>query len=163
MSPHDATALLMATVQQIGAMVRKYSREPRVIEQARAIVGVMNTEREPVLAVDRLCSWVRANIGYSREASELLQDPLTTLLVRSGDCDDHVILVASLARSLQLPAHPALIARPARQAHHIVVAMGPGPAPIGDRIVIFDSTVDPYEADTLAGRIQSGAETITIL
>jgi hypothetical protein len=51
-----------------------------------------------------ILKWVQTNIYYVNEPDERLQDPLYTLKVRYGDCDDEAILVYALARSIRLPA-----------------------------------------------------------
>lgn len=52
----------------------------------------------------KLAEWVRARTWYRRETPgvEILQGPFTTLRTKSGDCDDLVVLWASLAQSIGL-------------------------------------------------------------
>ena len=51
-----------------------------------------------------LLRWVQdpENVYYVNEPSERLQDPLFTLKVRMGDCDDQVILLCCLFESIRL-------------------------------------------------------------
>jgi hypothetical protein len=51
----------------------------------------------------RLLKWVQEKIYYVNEPGERLQDPLYTLKVAYGDCDDMTILLYSLCRSIRLP------------------------------------------------------------
>lgn len=50
-----------------------------------------------------ILAWVQKNIYYANEPGERLQDPLYTLRVRYGDCDDMAILLAALYESIRLP------------------------------------------------------------
>ena len=49
-----------------------------------------------------LLKWVQHNIYYVNEPSERLQDPVYTLKVGYGDCDDMAILLATLYESIRL-------------------------------------------------------------
>lgn len=49
-----------------------------------------------------LLKWVQHNIYYVNEPSERLQDPVYTLKVGYGDCDDMAILLATLYESVRL-------------------------------------------------------------
>tara|TARA_R110002060_G_scaffold5588_10_gene8714 strand:+ start:678 stop:1547 length:870 start_codon:yes stop_codon:yes gene_type:complete len=49
-----------------------------------------------------LLNWVQTKIYYINEPSERLQDPLTTLKVGYGDCDDMVMLLCALFESVRL-------------------------------------------------------------
>ena len=50
-----------------------------------------------------LLKWVQNNIYYVNEPRERLQDPLYTIKVGYGDCDDMVLLLASMFVSIHLP------------------------------------------------------------
>lgn len=50
-----------------------------------------------------LLHWVQHQIYYINEPGERLQDPVYTLKVRYGDCDDMAILLASLYEACRLP------------------------------------------------------------
>ena len=49
-----------------------------------------------------LLRWVQENIYYINEPRERLQDPLYTIQVGYGDCDDMVLLLASMFTSINL-------------------------------------------------------------
>lgn len=49
-----------------------------------------------------LLKWVQKNIYYVNEPSERLQDPIYTIKVGYGDCDDMAILLASMFESCKL-------------------------------------------------------------
>jgi hypothetical protein len=50
-----------------------------------------------------LLEWVQGNIKYVPEEGEILQDPRKTLELGFGDCDDQVLLLATLFASVGLP------------------------------------------------------------
>jgi len=98
MTPSDA-------VRTANRQAAKGALEWRVRQLAARIVARSRNVRRngPVL----IARWIRANILYTQEAPgyELLQGPLTTLTIRTGDCDDLAILWASLCRSIGLKAY----------------------------------------------------------
>lgn len=52
-----------------------------------------------------LCRWVRRNIRYTRDVTdvETIQTPLKTLDLGQGDCDDQSTLMASLLQAIGFP------------------------------------------------------------
>jgi transglutaminase-like putative cysteine protease len=44
--------------------------------------------------------WVRKNIEYADDPTDLWQNAKDTMMLRSGDCEDHAILMATLIREL---------------------------------------------------------------
>ncbi len=56
-----------------------------------------------------LLKWVQDNIYYVNEPGERLQDPLYTLKVGYGDCDDMTMILYSLVRSLRLPSKLVIV------------------------------------------------------
>ena len=78
------------------------SLDSRVRGTAAKIVGrTRNMYRD---APRRLIRWIKRNIPYTREARgvEILQGPITSLTIQTGDCDDYAILLTALARSIGL-------------------------------------------------------------
>jgi transglutaminase-like putative cysteine protease len=51
--------------------------------------------------------WVQRHIRYLREYPETYASPLRTLAWEAGDCDDQVILLASLLRGAKIPTRAA--------------------------------------------------------
>lgn len=70
---------------------------PEITSLAKTI---LQEEREPVAAVRKLVGWVAENIKDSVPDSH---SPLETLAVRSGNCQSHARLYASLARTAGIP------------------------------------------------------------
>lgn len=83
-------------------LVHEASKDPAV--RRAALDALRGCPNVPQGGAAWLARWVRANVQYSEEAprSELLQGPFETLVYQVGDCDDLVILWASLARSVGL-------------------------------------------------------------
>ncbi len=77
--------------------------DSRIVAQAREIVG---TEKDPLRAARLINSWVYRNM----EKSPLLSVPLSTAVLQTGrgDCNEHAVLFASLARASGIPARIAL-------------------------------------------------------
>lgn len=81
-------------------------RDPHIAKQAVAILrsaGVQPREYDKQAAA--LLKWVQdpKNFYYVNEPGERLQDPLVTLRLRTGDCDDAVLLLCALFESVGLP------------------------------------------------------------
>lgn len=93
----------------------------------------------------RLHRFVQASVPYHREPVETFYRPTETLL-NGGDCDDHVILLCSLAWSLRYP----FIVEPLGDEdspYHYTCRLGwpPSDSPTGDsstRWAPFETTID---------------------
>lgn len=72
---------------------------PRIGETARTIVA---GERDPVRAAARLRAWVHDTLIKRPTAS--VPNAVQVLESRTGDCNEHAVLLAALARALGLPA-----------------------------------------------------------
>ena len=51
--------------------------------------------------------WIQTHIRYLREWPEVYASPFRTLEWEAGDCDDQVILLATLLRGAKIPARAA--------------------------------------------------------
>lgn len=89
----------------ISKIAENAGRDPRLATVAVNILREANVKpRDYKGQAAAILKWVQTNIYYVNEPDERLQDPLYTLKVRYGDCDDESILVYALARSIRLPA-----------------------------------------------------------
>jgi len=50
-----------------------------------------------------LLRWVQQTLYYTNEPDEQVQSPWRTIKVRTGDCDDSALLLATFAESIRLP------------------------------------------------------------
>lgn len=78
------------------------SDNPKLIEQARAIIG---DETDSAAASEALCRWVYKNMKATFSAR--LTNSLEVLENMEGDCTEHSMLFIGLARAIGLPAHEA--------------------------------------------------------
>lgn len=79
-------------------------RDPRIAKLAVDICRAANVPpRQYEKQVEAILAWVQGSIYYANESGERLQDPLVTLEVGHGDCDDMAILLAALYESMRLP------------------------------------------------------------
>ena len=79
-------------------------RDPRIATLAVDIIRKCDVRpRDYKGQADCILKWVQKNIYYVNEPGERLQDPIYTLRVGYGDCDDEAILLASFYESLRLP------------------------------------------------------------
>jgi Transglutaminase-like superfamily len=73
--------------------------DPKVRELAAAIVG---GDRDAATATHKLLDWVFANLA--KEATVSVPNAVEVLETRKGDCNEHAVLFAALARAAGLPA-----------------------------------------------------------
>jgi len=76
---------------------RIMANNPEIIRRKTEILA---ETKDPWLAVEKLVSWVSANLEYTISDS---QTPLETLEKRTGNCQSHARLYASLARAAGIP------------------------------------------------------------
>jgi hypothetical protein len=75
------------------------SDDPAIVARARAIVG---SEHESAAKARRIIRWVRENL--TQEPSLTVPSAREVLRARRGDCNEHAVLVAALARAAGIPA-----------------------------------------------------------
>lgn len=91
-------------VAALRKIVMQAGRDPRLATIAVDIVRGGGAEpRDYKKQASLLLNWVQSQVYYVNEPGERLQDPLYTLKVRYGDCDDMAILLASFYEALRLP------------------------------------------------------------
>lgn len=98
MSDPQRLAFLRSVAMQRG-------RDPRIRQLAFQIVAGI-VERDYPRQAAALLKAVQPGgplMAYRNEPGEVLQDPLYTLRVKAGDCDDAALLLASLYEALRLP------------------------------------------------------------
>jgi len=93
----------LSVMRQISMM---RGRDPRI---AKLAVNILRRSgagpRQYDLQAAALLKWVQdpRNVYYVNEPGERLQDPIYTIKVGQGDCDDQCILLAALYESVGLP------------------------------------------------------------
>jgi hypothetical protein len=93
----------LAVMRQI-AMMR--GRDPRIAKLAVSIIKKSGAKpREYEKQAASLLKWVQdpRNVYYVNEPGERLQDPLHTIKIGHGDCDDQSLLLTCLFESIGLP------------------------------------------------------------
>lgn len=75
------------------------SDDPEIVATARAIVG---DEADPVRRARLLVTWVGRNLEQT--PSVTLPSAREVLRARRGDCNEHAVLLAALARAARVPA-----------------------------------------------------------
>ena len=91
----------LATLRQIALPA---GRDPRIATLAVQIMRDAGVKpREHRKAAAALLAWVQDRIFYVNEPGERLQDPIYTLRVGYGDCDDMALMLVALFESIRLP------------------------------------------------------------
>jgi hypothetical protein len=79
------------------------SDHPEIIQKAREIIG---DETDPVKAASRINRWVYDYL--IKVPTPSVPDAYSVLTTRQGDCNEHAVLAAALARAVGLPARITL-------------------------------------------------------
>lgn len=89
------------TIRVMRDLVRRFKADA-AIRQAAVNIVFMTPERFELSEVTAVFDWVRDNVRYVRDIAgvETITTPDKTLLCRIGDCDDQVLLLASLLESI---------------------------------------------------------------
>lgn len=105
----DGVEGIIATLNAMVRMTRTYKKDVGIITLARQLIdyapGSAN-EKNYSDFVRILQHFVRDQIRYVRDphnGPEMVQTPPRTLQIRTGDCDDKSVLLASLLASIGLP------------------------------------------------------------
>lgn len=94
----------------IARIAESRGRDPKIATLAVQILKKAGAKpRQFQKQAAALLKWVQDNIYYVNEPGERLQDPLYTLKVGYGDCDDMTIVLYSLARSIRLPVKLVIV------------------------------------------------------
>lgn len=128
------------------------SDHPKVRAVARTVVG---DERDPLAASERLRRWVNGEL--EKRAAATLPNALQVLETRAGDCNEHAVLFAALARAAGLPARvvAGLVYQDGAFLYHAWNEVW-----IGSGWVSVDATFDQLPADvTHIKLVEGGPET----
>lgn len=105
--PDDDVGATRATLDAMVKIVRQYKKDGRIVTLARSLLanapGTANGKNYGDF-VRLLHRFVRDSVRYVQdiEGVETLQTPVRTLEIRTGDCDDKGVLLASLLASIGL-------------------------------------------------------------
>jgi len=99
-------------VAMLNSLADQYGRDPQVRAYAEAILGRFRTNNDNRRHWTTLANWVTRNIVFIADpvGGEYVRGPLVLLGTyeqtghASGDCDDHCLILASLARSVGIRA-----------------------------------------------------------
>lgn len=109
-------------------VIETRQREPYLSEFSRRMLkGVRDNDQNA--QAKRLLDFVRAKMIYTADplGSEQITDPVNLLLdiqqrgEARGDCDDHVVLLASLLGSIGIPAEPLAVKYKGSRYNHVIV------------------------------------------
>ena len=62
-------------------------------------------------------SWVQSNLLFVPEPFDTWMDPLRTMWVGGGDCDDHAIALGALVEAVRIPTRIVVLRRGGRGFH----------------------------------------------
>ena len=99
------------TIQQMRSLVDEALRDPSILRMAKDIVRGIPAF-DDFAESQALYNWVRSNIRFTKDPvnKETLYPPAELLQIRSGDCDDISMLMATLLMSVGHPARLMTVA-----------------------------------------------------
>lgn len=106
----------LGVIRQIATM---RGRDPRIAKLAVDIIKKKGVRpRQYAKQAEAILKWVQnpKNFYYVNEPGERLQDPIYSIEVGTGDCDDAAILLCTLFESIRLPWKLVLSGRAANGA-----------------------------------------------
>lgn len=100
----DGKRGIFQTLKIMRKIVHDYRKNPAIRQAATSLI-FLQPEKSPVDEARVLFEYVRDSIRYTRDIVdvETITTPDKTLLLKYGDCDDQVILLASLMESAGYP------------------------------------------------------------
>ncbi len=125
--------------------------------EIRALAATITAEaKSPLSKAIKLVSWMQDNIQKRPVLS--LPDALTTLKNKAGDCNEHAVLLAALARSVGIPAklEAGLVYMNGRFYYHAWNLLFLG------RWITVDATLGQIPADVTHMRFSGGAHALPI-
>lgn len=123
----DGPAGVRATLRHMSGLVRRFKVNPIIRELAIRIVATV-TEKKKRAQARAVQNFVRKTIYYVPDVRgvETVQDPVKTLQLKAGDCDDQSTLAASLLESIGFATKFVAVARAGRFCHVLTqVRIGP--------------------------------------
>ncbi len=92
------------TIKEMWKLVNKESKDQHLRNIARKITENV-TAKDYFGEAKSLFNFVKGRTKFVRdpEGAERIADPFVTITEKSGDCDDHAILLGSLAKSIGFP------------------------------------------------------------
>lgn len=95
----------------VGLNLQEYLKNSLYIERdaaevQQAATSIIGNERRASVAIQKLRDWVHENI-VNKNYETGFASAKTTLLNRSGDCTEHAVLLAALARAAGIPSRVA--------------------------------------------------------
>ena len=120
---------MLDKVDKIVKMVKKHRYDPRVRYIAAMILNRYKVpERDYIKEIYTLYSWVKRNIRYVGDAigRDKFQTPIETMKFRAGDCEDQVILLASMLESIGYKTKIVILGPTMKKnkIYHVVMQVG---------------------------------------
>ena len=128
-----------STVGIMADLVNASLKRPTVRILTHRILSKANlSSRDETAIVRAVYNWIKKNIRYVKDpvGVETIQSPEITLRVRAGDCDDHVVLISSMLKSVGVPVRYSVVGKSRDRFSHINLESF-----IGDRWTATDTTI----------------------
>ena len=153
LTPPDQGDIDTLSAQYLQASVFIQSDHPRIVNKVADIIDPSDT---PWAKARKLTTWIRQHIDRRPVLS--LPDALATFENRMGDCNEHAMLLAAMARAAGIPARleAGLVYLNGRFYYHAWNALY-----LGGWITV-DSLFDQMPADVTHIRLTSGAHKLPL-
>ena len=128
------------TVKAMRSLVQRSLLRPDVRLFTLGIFRVGNvSSKNESHAAHVIFDYIQKNISYVKDPIdiEVIQEPVITLKLKAGDCDDHAVLVASMFESVGVPSRFVVVGRDVQNFQHIYTQVL-----IKNRWLAVDTTLD---------------------
>jgi hypothetical protein len=99
---------------------RSYDIARSKINEVLLIIGVSESD-PPVVKIGKILNFTRKYVHYEYEVNDVFRAPVETLGLRSGDCDDYTILVASLFEAVGIDSAVGSFKNATGARHYMVL------------------------------------------
>lgn len=132
----DGREGIRATLKAMSTFVRRFKTNPLIMTLTRRIVLPVQGE-EWAAEAEAVLNFVRKTVRYTRDVRgvETVQDPVTTLKFRTGDCDDMATLLAAMLESIGHPTRFVAIGFAPNQFCHVYAE-----TKVGNRWIAMEAT-----------------------
>jgi len=112
------------TISLISQLVNDSLKRPDVRLLTHGILRRLNlSSRNEYRSALAIYNWVCKNIRYVKDPVdvETVQAPEVTLSIKAGDCDDHVVLIASMLQSVGIPVRYQVMGKDRDRFSHVFI------------------------------------------
>lgn len=130
-------------MNKLAELIEEGSQDPQIIEFTKRLLNTEGVKSYDYLGeITTIFKWVRDNITYRRHVlcRDSFQTASRTLALRSGDCDQVLVLINSMLASVGIPIGARLISTDINKPYHHIYSLAGIPPSRPTRWIPLDAT-----------------------